>query len=252
MNHPFSLTGKRILVTGASSGIGRACAVELSKLGAQVILLARNKERLEETLGLMAGEGHILEIFDLSRSEEFVSRLKILTVSVGVVDGVVHCAGISITLPIRATDGETFRKMITTNLESAYFLCKAVRQKGVRSQTVSIVLIGSVMSLVGQPGLSAYCASKGALLTLTKSLALELASEKIRINVIAPGHVHTPMAQAVESSLPEEAMKVIRSNHPLGVGRPEDVAYAATYLLSDAAAWVTGTTLVVDGGYTAA
>lgn len=249
--NPFSLAGKRILVTGASSGIGRSCAIELSKLGAQIILVARNQDRLEETRRLMAGEDHQIESFDLTRCDEIVSWMKALARDTGPLDGLLHSAGISLTLPIRATDGENFRRIISTNLESAFFLCKGYRLKGVRSHSCSIVLIGSVMSLVGQPGLSAYCASKGALITLAKALALELASEKIRVNVIVPGHVQTPMAEAVENSLPDHAMSVIRANHPLGIGRPEDIAYAAAYLLSDAAAWVTGSSLIVDGGYTA-
>jgi NAD(P)-dependent dehydrogenase (short-subunit alcohol dehydrogenase family) len=250
--NPFCLQGKRILVTGASSGIGRTCAIELSKLGAQIVLLARNRERLEGTQNLMSGNGHLIETLDLTCSDEIVPRMKALAATSGPLDGLIHSAGISTTLPIRATDSEAFRRIISINLESAFFLCKAFRQKEVRSQTGSIVLIGSVMSVVGQPGLSAYCASKGALVTMAKALALELAREKIRVNVLAPGHVQTPMVDTVEKRLPEEAMGVIRANHPLGVGRPEDVAFAAAYLLSSAAAWVTGTTLVVDGGYTAA
>jgi NAD(P)-dependent dehydrogenase (short-subunit alcohol dehydrogenase family) len=251
-DNPFSLLGKTILVTGASSGIGRSCAVEFSKLGARLILVARRDEQLKETLRLMAGDGHHIEPYDLTRGEEIVSWMKALAMKTGLLDGMVHAAGISTTLPVRATSQDTFRHIISINLESGYFLCKAFRQRGVRNHTSSVALIGSVMSLVGQPGLSAYCASKGALLTMAKSLALELAAEKIRVNVIAPGHVQSPMAEAVERSLPEEAMKALRANHPLGTGRPEDVAYAAAFLVSEAGRWITGTTLVVDGGYTAA
>ena len=251
-DNPFSLVGKTILVTGASSGIGRSCAVEFSKLGARLILVARRDEQLRETLLLMAGDGHHIEPYDLTRGEEIVPWMKALAMKTGLLDGLVHAAGIYTTLPARATSQDTFRRIISINLESAFFLCKAFRQRGVRNHTGSVALIGSVMSLVGQPGISAYCASKGALVTMAKSLALELAGEKIRVNVIAPGHVHTPMSEAVENTLPEEALKVIRANHPLGTGRPEDVAYAAAFLLSEAGRWITGTTLVVDGGYTAA
>jgi len=251
-NNPFSLAGKRILITGASSGIGRCCAIVLSKLGAEVILVARRPDQLNETLNLMSGSEHHVVPFDLTCAEGIVTWMKSLCVKIGPIDGLLHSAGISTTMPIRATTREMFGNIISINLESGYFLAKAFRQKGVRASMGSIVLIGSVMSLVGQPGLTAYSASKGALITLAKSLALEFAAEGIRVNVVAPGHVETPMAKMVEISLPDEALKVIKANHPLGPGTPDDVAYACGYLLSDASRWVTGTTLVVDGGYTAA
>ena len=245
------MEGKRILVTGASSGIGRSCAIELSKLGASIIIVARRKNHLEETLSMMSGSSHSVAPFDLTTGEKIVTWMKELCRDSGPVDGLLHSAGISFTLPIRATTQDMLASVISANLESSYFLAKALRQKGVRSISSSLVMIGSVMSLVGQPGLTAYSASKGALITLAKSLALEFAAEGIRVNVIAPGHVHTPMADTVEKSLPEEAVKKIAASHPLGVGKPEDIAFACAYLLSDAARWVTGTTLVVDGGYTA-
>lgn len=250
-DHPFSLAGKRILITGASSGIGRSCAIEMSKLGASIVLVARRGEQLEQTRSMLAGASHIIAPIDLTSGENIITWMKKISMESGLLDGLVHAAGISTTMPIRATSQELFGRIISTNLESAYFIAKAFRQKGVRSTKGSIVLIGSVMSLVGQPGLTAYCASKGALVTLAKSLALELASENIRVNVVAPGHVHTPMADIVEKALPESALRTIVSNHPLGIGKPEDVAYACAYLLSDAARWVSGTTLVVDGAYTA-
>jgi NAD(P)-dependent dehydrogenase (short-subunit alcohol dehydrogenase family) len=251
-DNPFSLVGKTILVTGASSGIGRSCAVEFSKLGARLILVARRDAQLRETLRMMAGDGHHIEPYDLTSGEEIVPWMKALAAKSGLLDGLVHAAGISTTLPVRATSQDTFRNIISVNLESAFFLCKAFRQRGVCNHTGSVALIGSVMSLVGQPGLTAYCASKGALVTMAKSLSLELAAERIRVNVIAPGYIHTPMMEVVENSLPEKAMKSLRANHPLGTGRPEDVAYAAAFLVSEAGRWITGTTLVVDGGYTAA
>jgi NAD(P)-dependent dehydrogenase (short-subunit alcohol dehydrogenase family) len=251
-HNPFSLDGKRIIITGASSGIGRACAIELSKLGATVILVARREDQLKETHRLLHGEGHLIEPFDLTRGEEIVIWMKNLCARSGNLDGLLHSAGIIATLPIRATSQEVFRNIISANLESAYFLSKGFRQKGVRNQSGSLVFISSVMGIVGQPGLSAYCASKGGLVTLAKALALELAREAIRVNVIAPGIVRTDMANSIENSIPADSMMAIEASHPLGIGRPQDIAHAAAYLFSDASRWVTGATLVVDGGYTAA
>lgn len=250
--NPFSLAGKRILVTGASSGIGRSCALELSKMGARIVLVARSEIRLRETMEALHGSGHSFEIFDLLNTGDMSDWLKKITLEGGVLDGLVHSAGISSTLPIRATGVEEYRRILTINLESGFFLTKAFRQKGVRGSCASVVFIGSVMSLVGQPGLAVYAASKGGLVTLTKSLALELAKESIRVNLVAPGHVKTAMAETVEKIVPAEALRLIEQNHPLGLGRPEDVAYSVLYLLSDAAKWVTGSVLTVDGGYTAA
>ena len=251
-SNPYSLADKRILITGASSGIGRSCAVELSRLGAQIILVARSAKQLEETRASMQGVIHHVERFDLTCGERVVPWMKELSRKIGTIDGIVHSAGVFLAMPIRATTQEMFEKIISANLTSSYFLAKAFRQRGVKGPKGSMVFIGFVMSFVGQPALSAYCCSKSALTALSKALALEFASEGIRVNVVAPGSVSTPMAKIGETTLPEAAFKEIESKHPLGIGAPEDIAYACGYLLSDASRWVTGTTLVVDGGYTAA
>lgn len=252
LTHPFSLEGKRILVTGASSGIGRSCAIELSKLGAQIILVARSQTRLEECLGCLSGVGHIIEVFDLDCGEKIVEWLKSLSQRTGAIDGLIHAAGMTKTMPIRAMNQASYDQILKINLESSYFLAKAFRQKGVYAKSSSLLFIGSVMSVVGQAGLSAYCASKGALVTLAKSLAIEFSNEGIRVNVIAPGLVKTPLVDAELNALPSTALDALNARHPLGIGKPEDVAYASAFLVSDASRWITGTTLVVDGGYTAA
>lgn len=250
--NPFSLVGKRILITGASSGIGRACAIECSKLGAEIVLVARREAELQKTKNALAEGRHHIRVIDLAIGEKLVGWCKEVTSHVGTIDGIVHAAGISKTLPVRATSFDDYRAVMNTNLDAAFFLAKGIRQRGVRGISCSIVFIGSVMSLVGQPGLVAYSASKSALVSMTKSLALELANENIRVNLLAPGHVQTAMAMQAEASIPPEAMETIAKNHPLGIGRPDDIAHAAAYLLSDASRWVTGTTMIVDGGYTAA
>ena len=250
--NPFSLTGKRILITGASSGIGRACAIECSKLGANIILVARRETELQKTKDTLAEGEHSIQVADLAIGGELVGWCKNVASNCGTIDGIIHAAGISQTLPIRATSFEEYRAVMSTNLDAAFLLAKGIRQRGVRGVSCSIVFVGSVMSLVGQPGLVAYSASKSALVSMTKSLALELANEHIRVNLLAPGHVQTAMATQAEAAIPPEAMTAIIRNHPLGIGSPDDIAHAAAYLLSDASRWVTGTTMVVDGGYTAA
>ncbi len=249
---PFSLAGKRILVTGASSGIGRACAIEMSHRGAEVLAVARREAELSETLSMLTGSNHRSFVFDLERVDTINSWMNEVASQTGAIDGIIHCAGIFKTMPLRGVSAEAFRSIMQINVEAGFFLAKAFRQKNVRAASGSIVFMGSVMSLVGQPGLSAYCTSKGALVSLTKSLAIELAPEKIRVNLIAPGQVETPMMHQSTGTVPEASVEAIRKSHPLGIGQAEDVACACVYLMADAAKWVTGTTLVVDGGYTAA
>lgn len=249
--NPFSLVGKRILITGASSGIGRACAIVLSQLGASIVGVGRRVDALEETLACLAGEGHHIQAMEMRCADGFEVPLKKLAAEVGRFDGLIHSAGIATIRPVRFTSIDSFREIQQVNVEAAYFLAKAFRHKSVRSELSSVVFIGSVMSLVGQPGLSAYAASKGALVPLAKCLALEFAADSIRVNVVAPGQVATAMETASERTIPSSAMDAIRDKHPLGIGDPKDVAYACAYLISAAARWVTGTTLVVDGGYTA-
>ena len=248
---PFSLVGKKILITGASSGIGRSCAIELSKMGASIILVSRSEKSLDETKSLLHGDNHAVEPFNLSRGDGIFNWLREVAQKHGSIDGLIHSAGISRTMPVRAMSNELFNQIMSINLEAAYFLSKAFRQKGVCRQPASLVYISSVMGIAGASGLSAYCASKGALLSLAKSLAIEWASEGIRVNAIAPGLIQTALVDAEAESLPVTSLDAVIARHPLGIGFPEDVAYAAAFLQSNASRWVTGTTLIVDGGYTA-
>ena len=240
------MNGKKILVTGASSGIGRATSIILSQLGAQVVLTARSPERLEATRRDLTGTGHGIEPRDLNDFEDLPSWMRILAERHGPFHGLVHCAGLYALTPLRAMDSMRAELLWRVNVFAGLWLAKAYRQRGVGNPGGAIVFISSAVGLIGQPGLAVYSATKGAIISMTRSLALELAREKIRVNCIAPGNLDTPMADVPLTDFSE-----IDNEHPLGFGKPADVAHAAAFLLSDRAHWITGSVLVADGGYTA-
>ena len=163
----------------------------------------------------------------------------------------VHSAGIHVTMPLRSMSTKAFNEVLCTNVSSAFGLAKGFRHKNVNDSGGSIVYLSSVMGLVGQPAVSAYCASKGALLSFAKSLALELARENIRVNCVLPGQVYTEMAVQLQQELTESQFSAIKSAHPLGLGHPDDIAAAVAFLLAETGRWITGANFVVDGGYTA-
>jgi len=253
MRNPMDLTGRTIVVTGASSGIGRETSILLGELGARLVLVGRRREELERTAASLPPGNHRVEPFDLSGLDGIPGWLKTMSAAAGPIDDLVHSAGVHFTLPLRATTPQQFSDLMRVNVDAAFALAKGFRQKGVRraGSSSGVVFLSSVMGLVGQSGISAYSASKGALVSLTKSLALELARENIRVNSVAPGVVRTRMAEGVEQMLTAEQYQVIEALHPLGTGTPRDVANAVAFLLAETGRWITGTTLVVDGGYTA-
>lgn len=251
MYNPLDLSDRRILVTGASSGIGRTTSVILSRLGAKLTLAARSEEALQETETLLEGDGHVVAPCDLRESSAIPGWMKQLAKEHGPFSGAVHSAGMHFTLPLRFQTEDKLDELMKLNFTAGVQLAKGLRQKKVCTQPASLVFVSSVMGLVGQPGVSAYVASKGALVSLARSLALELANEKIRVNCVAPGQVRSKMADVQQEALTEEQQSSIEAMHPLGIGEPEDVANAVAFLLADSGRWITGTTLVVDGGYTA-
>ncbi len=248
-DNPFSLHGKFIMITGASSGIGREVAIWLSKQGARILAVARDLPRLEETLSLLQGDGHAVEVFDFLKANDIAAWMKSLALKVSPFDGLVHAAGVQLPMPIRAMGLDHWERIFATNVTSGFCLIKSFRQKGVYRSPASIVMLSSVMAQVAQPALMGYCASKGAVESMVRAAALELSREGIRVNAVAPGVVRTEMAEKLKGLVGEDSMAVIERKHPLGLGEPLDVAYAVNYLLSPAARWVTGTSLVVDGGY---
>lgn len=248
----FNLKDKLFLVTGASSeGIGRATAILLSQLGARVILVGRNKEQLDHTFAKLLGSGHGVEIFDLTQVDEIPDWMKTIADNYGSLNGLVHSAGLHLLKPLALMNADHLRTLMDINVFAAMSLVKGIRQKMVRATSVSVVLLSSVVALVGQPVVSGYAASKGALLAMMRSLALELAPENVRVNCISPGIVETDMTTHLFSRLGEDYARRIIEEHPLGIGQPQDVANAIVFLLSEASRWITGTNMVLDGGYTA-
>ena len=251
MFNPMELTDRTILVTGASSGIGRDASILLSRLGARLILVARNEDQLHKTASELEGLSHRVETYDLSNAEAIPTWLKSLAQETGPLDGLVHSAGIQVNGPLRFLRAEDIDKVMQINFTSAIHLAKGFRQKKVCSSPSSVVFLSSVMGLVGQAGASNYAASKGALVALTKSLAMEFASEGIRVNCVAPGCVQSRMFERLLEPIPADQVAAIKAMHPLGIGSTADVANAIAFLIADTGRWITGTTLVVDGGYTA-
>jgi NAD(P)-dependent dehydrogenase (short-subunit alcohol dehydrogenase family) len=249
--NPLLMQERTVLVTGASSGIGRAAAILLSELEARVVLVGRDLPRLEETRSLMQGSGHVVEAFDLTNADAIPDWLKQIVVQTGPLHGLVHSAGIQQTIPLRMTTAAKIEALMRVNVTSAMMLVKAFRQKGCTVRNGSIVLLSSVAGIAGQTAISAYSASKAALMGFARSAAVELAPDGLRINCIAPGYVETEMAIQFREQLPPGQFEMIGRLHPLGIGKPLDVAHSIAFLLADTGRWITGTTLVIDGGYTA-
>ena len=243
--NPFSLESKTILVTGASSGIGRSTAIECSKAGANVVLTGRNEARLKETLSMLEGNGHCYIVADLA-DEEQMDRL---VAEMPVIDGLVNNAGFNIMQLVPFIKDEDLVRVMRVNLEAPILLTHKVVKKKKIAKESSIVFTSSIAGKgVCSAGNSLYSASKGGMSAFMKNAALELAAKKIRCNAVLPGMVETPLKEG-KSNITEEQWEVNRQLYPLKrFGNPEDIAYAIIYLLSDASAWVTGTELVVDGG----
>jgi len=244
--NPFSLKNKTILVTGASSGIGKAIATECSKMGANVVITARNEERLNETLSQMDSIGHSVIVADLNKEDD---RLRLAEQSPKL-DGLVHCAGIVKTMLFQFIDAASLSEIMNVNFLAPTLLSTQLIENKKLMKKSSIVYISSISGILcALRGNSMYSASKGAVNGMMKNMALDLAPKGIRVNSVNPGMIETPIFEGgiIGSELLEEDKK----RYPLKrYGKPEEVAYAVIYLLSDASAWVTGSNLVIDGGYT--
>lgn len=251
MYNPFTLEGKKIIVTGASSGIGQQVAINCSRMGARVIMIGRNVMRLEETQLQLEGDSHLSVIYDLTDFEHIKDLVTDIVAQMGSIDGLVNCAGISTTLPFKLMNPEKVEEFFKTNVYTTIELTRQVlNNKNVNKQGASVVFLASVMGCVGESAKSLYSMTKGALISSSRSLAVEYAPKRIRINVISPGVIETAINQNQPYLADPEKRKVTESLHPLGLGTTNDIANACIYLLSDAARWITGQNIVIDGGYT--
>ena len=245
-NNPFSLDGKTILVTGASSGIGQETAIQCSKLGAKVIITARNEERLQETLSMLEGEGHSIVLAELTNQV----AVEMLVEQIEEIQGLVLCAGMGMTSPFPFSTKDKFQNVFDVNFFAPIELLRLLVKKKKLQKDSSVVFVSSIGGIASfQYGNCIYGASKAALNSTMKFCARELAVKKIRVNSVNPGMVNTKFIQS--GTISEEQYKLDMEKYPLKrYGEPKDIAYGIIYLLSDASSWVTGHSLVIDGGYT--
>ena len=246
MHNPFSLQNKRILVTGASSGIGKSIAIECSKMGANLIITGRNEERLNQTFLELEGGGNQLIVSELTNDDE----LEKLASFMPNLDGIVHVAGIVNAKPFPFLNRKGLNDILEINFFSPVLLTNLLIRKKRINKQASVVFVSSISGVMCSfIGGSSYSASKGALNGIIKGMALDLSSKQIRVNSVIPGMIDTGIFDG--SGITAEDLKEDIKRYPLGrYGKPEEVAYAAIYLLSNASLWVTGSNLLIDGGFT--
>jgi NAD(P)-dependent dehydrogenase (short-subunit alcohol dehydrogenase family) len=246
------LQNKNIIITGASSGIGRQIAIEASKCGANILMIARSTQRLEQTYRMLAAGNHAFFPYDLSQPGSCDILIDEIVTRYGPVFGFVHSAGIEATIPFRNMKAETYENLFRVNVIAGFEIARLIsKKKNSHPEGGSYVFLSSVMGKLGKEGKVAYCASKAALLGGVKAMSMELGSRKIRCNTVLPGMVETEMSKQMFESLPESSVAEIVRQHPLGLGTPVDIAYLAVFLLSDQSRWITGSEIVIDGGYSA-
>lgn len=246
--NPFSLEGKTVLVTGASSGIGRATAIVCAKLGARLIITGRNEARLNETFAQLAGEGHQQILAELTNTEEVTALIQ----KCPTLEGLVLCAGKGMTLPFLFCSREKFDSVFNVNFFAPAEVLRLLVKGKKLKRGASVVIISSIGGAPGgrvTPGNSVYGMSKAAIWSLMRFAARELAPKMIRVNTVNPGMVETPLIHS--GAISEAQHQADMEKYPLKrYGKPEDIAHGIVYLLSDAASWVTGQSLVIDGGIT--
>ncbi|WP_108944047.1 SDR family NAD(P)-dependent oxidoreductase [Shewanella halifaxensis] len=242
----FSLTGKTFLITGASSGIGRGCAIYFSQLGARVILAGRSQDKLDETLVLMDSnlEGHLTFSCDLTDMAALTDMMDSIYHQVGALDGFVHSAGIQKTIALRAIKESYIDELYQLNIKASHYLLKAISKPKRFNPYCSCLFIGSAAGEVGESCNMPYSAMKAGMHHLTRSAALELKQRKIRVNCLAPGMTHTPLTFIASESIEDSPYKCEWA-------QPEDIAYSAAFLCSDLARLINGVVLPIDDGYCA-
>lgn len=246
MSNPFSLEGKKIIITGGASGIGKCTAIEASNLGAQIILLDINKDNLDITLKELDGnhnEGLAIDLTDSCAVEDFVRNLD-------KIDGVVNCAGVGFTKPFKFCGEEDLKRIMSINFFSPVLFVQKLLKNNKIKNNGSIVYMTSIDGTVsGHIGNSAYSASKGAIMGSVRSQALELASKGIRVNCVSPARVNTPLLK--RDNITEEQVAENIKLYPFKrYAEPSEIAFYIIYLLSNASTYTTGSNLIIDGGFT--
>lgn len=243
MYNPYSLEGKTILVTGASSGIGQATAIECSKLGANVIVTARNEEKLRKTLDALEGNGHQMFLCDLNKEEDIDNLIS----SLPEIQCLVNNAGYINLLPVQFINSEQFNKILTVNTVAPILILQKLLKRKKLKKGASVVFTSSLAGLgYGTVGNSMYSASKGAISSFIRVAAKELSPKGIRVNAVCPSMIETSIMK--KGNVSQEQLDNDKKNYPLGYGEPRDVALSIVFLLSDAAKWITSTNMIVDCG----
>lgn len=243
------LAGRSYLVTGASSGIGRAAALLIARCGGRVVAGGRDVERLEATLAALPGSGHQALPGDLSDADGAAEWVKSGVALHGALDGAFHCAGVASIRAVRLLRQQHIDEAMGSALFAGLGIARALAQRGAMNDGGALVYMSSVAGSAGQAGLAAYGAAKAGVDGMVRALACEFAPRRIRVNAIAAGAVQTPMHERLARAGTDASMQAYEAQHLLGFGTPEDVANAVLFLLGPAGRWVTGTTLAVDGGY---
>lgn len=243
------LSNRTIVVTGGSSGIGKETAILLSKLGAKIVLVARDKEKLMDVIRLLEGDNHGYISFDLLDFDNYSELISSIYSQYGLVSGFVHCAGISKLLPLRNIRYKNIQEVMEINYYSFMMLAHYMTKKKYFHDSGSIVAVSSIASNLSKKGLSIYSGSKGAINSSIRGLAQELAARNIRINAVAPGYLKTELTEKFSQAYTTETRDAIYDEYPLGEGNTRDVANLIAFLISDSSRWITGQTITIDGGF---
>ncbi len=246
MNIKFDFPGRRFVVTGSTSGIGRKITADLLEVGAVVLAIGRRSERLDE-LKERYGDKVVPAPLDVNNFEALKNVIENFAAE-GKVHGSVHCAGTNKFTPLRAFNWKDAEEIIKTSLYAGVEMIRIISSKKITAEKGSHVLIASVAGIKGETGFTAYSAAKSAVIGAVRTMALELAIKDIRVNSITPGWIQTELTDRIDARYPGH-IDTIRLEHPLGVGSVEDVSNLAMFLLSDEARWITGSNIIIDGGY---
>lgn len=251
MLNPMDMTDNRVLVTGASSGIGRAVCITLSQLGARVAMIARREEQLKETYDMLEGDGHTYFLFDLEQLDGIEALMKTVKMKFGKLDGFVHCAGINFVRPLNMLKLEALKRAMTVNAMSFIESMRSFGKKSISNDQASAVAISSIATTAPESGMTGYITSKAAIEGAVRSIAVELGKMRgIRVNAVCPGLTDTDMYQNAKKIWESDRYETNLKRQFLGIAQPKEISMLIAFLLSSAASQITGRSIVIDGGYT--